>query len=61
MKKSILNLAGAQELSRNDQKEVNGGLCRGMYLVHGSTEAVCIEDFGFWLGGTSNTCRYGSC
>lgn len=25
MKKSILNLAGAQELSKNEQKEVNGG------------------------------------
>lgn len=29
MKKSILNLEGAQVLSRNEQKSINGGLAEG--------------------------------
>ena len=28
MKKSILNLKGAQELSKNEQKSVNGGISK---------------------------------
>ncbi len=55
MKKSILNLKGVQELTKNEQKSLNGGLkhvCKGGGLwctndsdcnPNGGTLGVCIN------------------
>lgn len=47
MLKNISNLKGAQELSRNEQKEINGGLkhtCRnGLWCRE---DADCLPEFG---------------
>ena len=43
MKKSILNLSGAQELSKNEQKAVSGGKkeCRGYISMEGWVPGTC--------------------
>ncbi|WP_130735713.1 hypothetical protein [Flavobacterium sp. J27] len=62
MKTSILNLAGVRTLSKMEQKKVNGGTCENMYFIHNTTQYQCEnEEFGVWLGGSTNTCRVGSC
>jgi len=47
MKKSILNLAGAQELTKNEQKSINGGLkhtCKGG-AKWCSLDSECYSEF----------------
>jgi hypothetical protein len=61
MLKNISNLKGAQKLTNNEQKAINGGICQGQYFVYNTTQAICVADFGFWIGGSSNKCLYGSC
>ena len=56
MKKSILNLVGAQELSKGAQKEVTGGrkmldasfpcYCNGAFVKNCDTVACCISACG---------------
>ncbi|WP_159778821.1 hypothetical protein [Flavobacterium sp. 9AF] len=46
MKKSILNLTGAQSLSKNEQKKINGGITQGM--------AICCKSKS-QLGGSCNS------
>jgi hypothetical protein len=63
MLKNILNLNGAQKLSKNEQKEINGGICRGQVLVSCSVKTDCLDGGGAWLGANVNCgrCIYGSC
>ncbi|NHN26671.1 hypothetical protein FIA58_013380 [Flavobacterium jejuense] len=68
MKKSILNLVGAQELSKKEQKGVNGGvipdlsnLC-GAYTFN-STERQCMSLTGYnpiWIPSTRKCSVIGS-
>ena len=44
MKKSILNLSGAQELSKNEQKSVNGGTRRPYCNYLGDTGVRCTTE-----------------
>lgn len=56
MLKNILNLKGAQEMTKNEQKEINGGLkhtCRGGLWCTG--DAVCTQ------GGTVNAICVNQC
>jgi hypothetical protein len=56
MKKSILNLKGAQELSKNSQKEIIGGLkeigasfpcyCNGVFKKNCDTIVCCTSACG---------------
>lgn len=56
MLKNILNLEGAQQLSKNEQKEINGGIPVGCRLVitTGVPRNVCITSGGTFY---NNTCR----
>ncbi len=60
MKKSILNLEGAQELSKNQQKEVIGGKaqapnCSIAEDCYGYNPNSCAEN------GSQVICHYGRC
>jgi|GEM_PF-2356836 len=59
MLKNILNLAGAQQLSNNEQKNIKGGLIYptdfcGYKTVRSSSEALCLSQYSnnnpVWLG-----------
>lgn len=52
MKKSILNLKGVQELSKNEQKSVNGGIRDGQCFVYSFSEAECADWMGRWYPTT---------
>lgn len=45
MKKSILNLVGTQELTKGEQKSVNGGYVR-MYCSGGTETYICDNMWG---------------
>ena len=54
MKKSILNLVGAQELSKKEQKSVNGGITRGMARCcksKGELGGSCTSSYSYPLAG----------
>ena len=59
MKKSILNLRGAQELSKNEQKSINGGICVSQRLYPNMSQSQCNAVGGLYLG--SRGCLVGSC
>ncbi|WP_405251624.1 hypothetical protein [Dokdonia sp. Asnod3-C12] len=48
MLKSILNLEGAQGLTKNEQKEINGGV---EVYIHITNEIACITVGGYWSVG----------
>jgi hypothetical protein len=55
MLENILNLEGAQQLSKNEQKEINGGIPPGCQLVirRNVTLFQCnLEGGTFYAGGT---------
>ncbi len=58
MKKSILNLVGAQELSKAEQKSINGGLSRA--CADAVATGVCVGKSGpcptGWTASNSNPC-----
>ncbi|WP_445456742.1 hypothetical protein [Flavobacterium sp. HNIBRBA15423] len=59
MKKSILNLQGVQELSKNEKKNVNGsvaGACRGL----GETGQMC-STHSDCTGSGNPVCYKGCC
>lgn len=58
MLKNILNLSGAQQLSRNEQKSINGGICESQYCAPGYTRQACIQAGGAYAGCG---CVFGSC
>ncbi|MEC4047852.1 hypothetical protein OX284_000295 [Flavobacterium sp. SUN046] len=60
MKKSILNLAGAKELTKAEQKSINGGklLCRGTLIPFDTTNLPCGACAGF---STYNYASYPAC
>lgn len=43
MLKSILNLEGAQGLSKNEQKFVHGGMLAAQKPSHGSCSVLCAD------------------
>jgi hypothetical protein len=47
MLKNILDLEGAQKLTKNEQKEVNGGIGGG-YTYCPITKDECLDRFGKW-------------
>lgn len=67
MKKSILNLAGAQELSKAEQKNINGGLTPACADAVGT--GVCRAKSTFsppvcpagWTSSPSNPCPINWC
>jgi hypothetical protein len=49
MLKNILNLEGVKEISKNEQKQVNGGMLpEGCYfeIISGLTQAECLAEGG---------------
>ncbi|MEM0576074.1 hypothetical protein [Flavobacterium polysaccharolyticum] len=48
MLKNILNLEGAQQLSKNDQKTINGGIRADQCIVTVFSQAECDEWMGKW-------------
>ena len=63
MLKNILNLNGAQQLSKNEQKNINGGICQGQTLYSCATKIFCLGEGGRWTGTNVNCgrCLIGSC
>ncbi len=59
MKKSILNLKGVNELTKNEQKAINGGICEGQRLYPNMSQSQCNALGGVYLGGRG--CLVGSC
>ena len=59
MKKSILNLAGAQELSKKQLKSVLGGLksCKGSLGQYACSTFECCNG-GYCYSLTSTKCRF---
>jgi len=47
MLKNILNLEGAQQLSNNEQKKINGGIPQGCYFITfpGTSLSNCRVDY----------------
>lgn len=59
MLKNILNIQGAQELSNNEQKSINGGVIYptdfcGYRIVRSSSQTACLTQYKdnnpVWLG-----------
>jgi len=56
MKKTMLNLKGAQELSKNEQKKINGGkrgpnVCGGdgSFIIVNGEEVCCYVSPGLYI------------
>ena len=63
MKKSILNLRGAQELSKNEQKSVNGGrpACKEGLPNQGCPPSQCCSRNVCWpIGTPGRLCTLGA-
>lgn len=58
MKKSILNLKGAQELTKNELKSVKGGLksCKGSLGEYACSQFECCNG-GYCFSLSSTKCR----
>ena len=63
MLKNILKLDGAQQLSKNEQKSINGGICAGQTLFSCYSKVNCLDEGGKWTGTNINCgrCLFGSC
>lgn len=57
MLKNILNLEGAQQLSNNEQRKINGGIPVGctLFIYTGWTQADCIAEGGIFT--STGRCR----
>jgi hypothetical protein len=58
MLKNILKLEGAQQLTKNEQKSINGGICAEQ-RIRTMSAASCANSGGYYLG--SNRCLLGTC
>jgi hypothetical protein len=59
MLKNILNLEGAQKLTKNEQKKINGGLCEGQWIQCGMTQLDCTSEGGRYR--SNGCCLLGPC
>lgn len=61
MKKSILNLVGAQKLSKNEQKEINGGFGYAAELCaeegQNGDVVVCYPPYVCAFNGSYASCK----
>lgn len=61
MKKSILALKGAGELSKELQKSIQGGSTRCWTQACGVTREQCIDEFLGFFNKSTNCCGYSVC
>jgi hypothetical protein len=59
MLKNILDLEGAQKLTNNEQKNINGGICEGQWMQCGMTRLDCTSEGGIYR--SNGCCLLGSC
>ena len=61
MKKSILTLKGASELSKESQKSIQGGSTGCWAQACGVTKEQCIDEFQGFFNKSTGCCGYSIC